>query len=130
MIKKQKLDVIEEAAMVEEDPVKLDLFEQYREEYMQQREARDNGDTKKVRAEATEQQSMREMASGSGGPAAYTELEVSAILEVVGDPWDITENAKLWSSDAEASECLNTFEDQANADTAKLWICDDGEASA
>ena len=66
--KKQKLEDIEEAAMMEEDPTKLnELFEKYRAEYLKDRDTGKDGDAQRLRT--AEPAALQERSTGSGDPA-------------------------------------------------------------
>jgi len=121
--KRRRLDELEEQAMVEDDPNKLnDIFEKYRQEYMKIRasEDRDHDSTKRLRTD--DGPVFQEAASGSQDPARYAEMEISAIIEDGGDPWEIMSSTKLWSRDT--GEYLKTLEDHDEDHTAKVWSSD------
>jgi hypothetical protein len=82
--KRRKLEDIEDQAMKEEDPDKLaKLFEQYRAEYIGERNDNEE-DGKRRRADESGRAVMQEKASGSQQPAAYAEMEVGNVMEGMG----------------------------------------------
>ena len=120
----QDLKDIEEAAMNEDDPAKLNaLFQEYREMYMKEREAKSEGEQKKrklqniedelmetddgTRADELYQEYMREykkepmqeMASSSRDGANYAEPGMDIDQVLVGEPgdyaWDDVNNMEL-----------------------------------
>ena len=64
--------------MMEEDKTKLaKLFEEYKEEYLKDRGPAGGGAAEKRRK--TEEKPMQEIATGSGQPAAYGDMDVGAM---------------------------------------------------
>jgi hypothetical protein len=121
--KRRRLDELEQQAMTEDDPDKLnDIFERYRKEYLEARANDDHNHEAAKRLKTDDGPVLREAASGSQDPAQYVEMEVSAIIEDGGDPWEITENTKLWSKNT--GEYLKTLEDHDVDHTAKIWSSD------
>ena len=85
---KRKLEEIEQQAIVEEDPQKLDkLFEQYRLEYVKVN-GEIGSENKKRRTEEPET-TMHEQAGGSGEAPMYVDAGVRQIEVGEANPWDL-----------------------------------------
>ena len=106
--KRRRLQEIEDQAMQEEDPVKLnELFENYRAEYTKDR---DDNEGKSKRQKVQDPPEMQERASGSGQAAAYEEMQVGAIDKL---EFDILKVEVVLDDNG---ECLKTLQDMIDPD--------------
>ena len=97
--KRRRLDDLEDQAMKEEDPEKLNnIFEEYREEYLKARENAKEEDVKRARTEEPER--MQERASGSADAAVYEGMTIGLVIGEI-DPWEFLENAAVQGDEAE-----------------------------
>jgi hypothetical protein len=98
--KRRRLDDLEDQAMKEEDPEKLNkIFEEYRREYIKAR-GEDRGDEAK-RARTTEPGQMHEIASGSADPAMYADMTIGMVMGEI-DLWEFLGNVKVDNNKKEA----------------------------
>ena len=79
----ERLKDIEEAAMTEDDPVKLmALFEEYREEYLKERDTDEEKGPKKAKRQATQDESMGEPRVEVRGKRGLEDIEEEAFREM------------------------------------------------
>jgi hypothetical protein len=128
--KRRRLDELEDQAMQEDDPVKLnEIFETYRTEYLK---ARSEGTDATKRLKTGEGPRLQECASGSQQPAVYAEMEVAQVYEDGDDPWQMVLKEKPKDFDFEG--CRKKLQrqnagndDERQGDAATLWNCDEGQ---
>ena len=87
--KRRRLGDLEDQAMAEEDPDKLnEIFEQYRKEYQEARDDNEEDQDVAKRPRMSSSARMAEAPSGSGDPTQYEQMDVSEIVVEGADPWD------------------------------------------